>query len=67
LPQLETPSRSSPAGQAQVDRGDEGGILLAAGISKVYSFHMTLSYSRYLFCCFVTSQQLGAPTQQGSG
>jgi transposase len=45
--------------QAQVDWGDEGQILLEAGIGKVYSFHMTLSYSRDPFCCFVTSQDLG--------
>jgi transposase len=45
--------------QAQVDWGDEGGILLEAGITKVYSFHMTLSYSRDPFCCFTTSQDLG--------
>jgi transposase len=45
--------------QAQVDWGDEGAILLEAGIRKVYSFHMTLSYSRDPFCCFVTSQDLG--------
>lgn len=44
--------------QAQVDWGDEGPILAAAGIKKVYSFHMTLSYSRDPFCCFVTSQDL---------
>ena len=45
--------------QAQVDWGDEGAVLLGAGIVKVYSFHMTLSYSRDPFCCFVTSQDLG--------
>ncbi|WP_435835341.1 Mu transposase domain-containing protein [Streptomyces avermitilis] len=28
------------------------------GISKVYSFHMTLSYSRDPFCCFTTGQDL---------
>lgn len=28
------------------------------GIGKVYSFHMTLSYSRDPFCCFTTSQDL---------
>jgi len=32
--------------QAQVDWGDEGGVLAHVGIGKVYSFHMTLSYSR---------------------
>jgi transposase len=45
--------------QAQVDWGDEGAILLEQGVVKVYSFHMTLSYSRDPFCCFVTSQDLG--------
>ena len=45
--------------QAQVDWGDEGAVLLESGIAKVYSFHMTLSYSRDPFCCFVTSQDLG--------
>ena len=45
--------------QAQVDWGDEGAILLEQGIVKVYSFHMTLSYSRDPFCCFTTSQDLG--------
>ena len=45
--------------QAQVDWGDEGAVLLEAGIARVYSFHMTLSYSRDPFCCFTTSQDLG--------
>jgi transposase len=45
--------------QAQVDLGRRGAILLEAGIRKLYSFHMTLSYSRDPFCCFVTSQDLG--------
>ena len=47
-----------PGAQAQVDWGDEGGILAHAGIAKVYSFHMVLSYSRDPFCCFTTSQDL---------
>ncbi|MEY9988235.1 transposase [Streptomyces sp. V4I8] len=47
-----------PGGQAQVDWGDEGGILAHAGIAKVYSFHMVLSYARDPFCCFTTSQDL---------
>jgi Integrase core domain len=34
-------------------------VLLEAGIARVYSFHMTLSYSRDPFCCFTTSQDLG--------
>ena len=44
-----------PGAQAQVDWGDEGKILAHVGIPKVYSFHMTLSYSRDPFCCYVTS------------
>ncbi|MFH9091010.1 IS21 family transposase, partial [Streptomyces sp. NPDC017676] len=47
-----------PGAQAQVDWGDEGKILAHMGIGKVYSFHMTLSYSRDPFCCFTTSQDL---------
>ncbi|MGW0211869.1 IS21 family transposase [Streptomyces sp. NPDC003233] len=47
-----------PGAQAQVDWGDEGKILAHMGIEKVYSFHMTLSYSRDPFCCFTTSQDL---------
>ncbi|MFI6744109.1 IS21 family transposase [Nonomuraea sp. NPDC050451] len=47
-----------PGAQAQVDWGDEGGVLAHVGIVKVYSFHMTLSYSRDPFCCFTTSQDL---------
>ncbi|MDY7091020.1 MAG: IS21 family transposase [Actinomycetota bacterium] len=49
-----------PGAQAQVDWGDEGGILAHVGIAKVYSFHMVLSYSRDPFCCFTTSQDLAA-------
>lgn len=47
-----------PGAQAQVDWGDEGKILTHMGIEKVYSFHVTLSYSRDPFCCFTTSQDL---------
>ncbi|WP_435851358.1 IS21 family transposase [Streptomyces thermolilacinus] len=47
-----------PGAQAQVDWGDEGKILAHMGIAKVYSFHMTLSYSRDPFCCFTTDQDL---------
>ncbi|RKE05038.1 IS21 family transposase [Streptomyces sp. TLI_171] len=47
-----------PGAQAQVDWGDEGRILAHLGIPKIYSFHMTLSYSRDPFCCFTTSQDL---------
>jgi len=46
--------------QAQVDWGDEGEILTAAGPLHAYSFHMTLSYSRDPFCCFTASQDLGS-------
>ncbi|MGW0826108.1 Mu transposase domain-containing protein [Streptomyces sp. NPDC002845] len=38
----------------------EGKVLAHVGIEKVYSFHMTLSYSRDPFCCFTTSQGLGS-------
>jgi len=41
--------------QAQVDWGDEGGVLAHVGIAKTYSFHMVLSYSRDPFCCYVTA------------
>jgi Integrase core domain len=44
--------------QAQVDWGEEGGILALAGIAKVYSFHMVLSYSRDPFCCYTDSMDL---------
>ncbi|WP_443071109.1 IS21 family transposase [Streptomyces sp. NBC_01476] len=47
-----------PGAQAQVDWGNEGKILAHMGVAKVYSFHMTLSYSRDPFCCFTTSQDL---------
>jgi transposase len=47
-----------PGAQAQVDWGDEGEIQTQAGLLRVSSFHMTLSYSRDLFCCFVASQDL---------
>jgi transposase len=49
-----------PGAQAQVDWGDEGGVLAHAGIGRVYSFHMTLSYSRDPFCCFTTSMDMAA-------
>ena len=42
-----------PGAQAQVDWGHEGDLL--GDGSKVYSFHMVLSYSRDPFCCYVTS------------
>lgn len=48
----------TPGAQAQVDWGDEGGVLAGVGIGKVYSFHMTLSYSRDPFSCFTTRTDL---------
>ena len=47
-----------PGAQAQVDWGDEGFLETPDGPVHVWSFHMTLSYSRDPFCCFVTSQDL---------
>lgn len=47
-----------PGAQAQVDWGDEGDLLGHVGIRSVYSFHMTLSYSRDPFTCFTTSMDL---------
>ena len=47
-----------PGAQAQVDWGDEGDALGHVGIGNVYSFHMTLSYSRDPFTCFTTSMDL---------
>jgi len=40
----------APGSQAQVDWGEERGPLI--GTPVVYSFHMTLSYSRDTFCCY---------------
>jgi transposase len=48
----------TPGAQAQVDWGDEGEILARVGISKVYSFHMVLSWSRDPFICYTTSADL---------
>jgi transposase len=47
-----------PGAQAQVDWGEEGDVLAHVGIGRVYSFHMTLSFSRDPFCCYVTSMDL---------
>ena len=47
-----------PGAQAQVDWGEEGDLLAHVGIGAVYSFHMTLSYSRDPFSCFTTSMDL---------
>ena len=49
----------TPGAQAQIDWGDEGGLLAQVGIEKVYSFHMVLSYSRDPFCCYTTSMDMG--------
>lgn len=49
-----------PGAQAQVDWGDEGRLDQDGGTVHVYSFHMTLSYSRDPFCCFVTSQDMAS-------
>jgi transposase len=49
----------TPGAQAQVDWGTESrAIAKALGVRYVYSFHMTLSYSRDPFCCFTTSLDL---------
>jgi transposase len=47
-----------PGAQAQVDWGEEGDLLGHVGVSAVYAFHMTLSYSRDPFCCYTTSMDL---------
>jgi transposase len=47
-----------PGAQAQVDWGEEGDLLAHVGVGNVYSFHMTLSYSRDPFCCYTTSMDL---------
>jgi transposase len=47
-----------PGAQAQVDWGEEGGLLAHVGIPHVYSFHMVLSHSRDPFTCFTTSMDL---------
>jgi transposase len=47
-----------PGAQAQVDWGEEGGVLAHVGIAHVYSFHMVLSHSRDPFTCFTTSMDL---------
>jgi transposase len=49
----------TPGAQAQVDWGTGSReIARALGVRYVYSFHMTLSYSRDPFCCFTTSLDL---------
>jgi len=57
-PELHRRFEVLPGSQAQVDWGDEGVRMTEHGLAKVYSFHMTLSYSRDPFTCFTTSQDL---------
>lgn len=57
-PALHRRFETLPGVQAQVDWGDEGVIETPAGRRKVYSFHMTLSYSRDPFVCFTHAQDL---------
>jgi transposase len=57
-PELHRRFEVLPGSQAQVDWGDEGVRMTEHGLTKVYSFHMTLSHSRDPFTCFVTSQDL---------
>jgi transposase len=57
-PELHRRYEVLPGAQAQVDWGDEGVIETPFGPEHIYSFHMTLSYSRDPFSCFVTSQDL---------
>lgn len=47
---------TEPGAQAQVDWGEERGVLVGAPV--VYSFHMTLSYSRETFCCYTERTDL---------
>ncbi len=57
-PELHRRFEVLPGAQAQVDWGDEGFLDTPDGPLHVWSFHMTLSFSRDPFCCFVTSQDL---------
>ena len=57
-PELHRRFEVLPGSQAQVDWGDEGVRITEHGPVKVYSFHLTLSYSRDPFTCFTTSQDL---------
>jgi transposase len=58
LPELHRRYEVLPGAQAQVDWGDEGVIETPFGPEHIYSFHMTLSYSRDPFSCFVRRQDL---------
>src|SRR3954469_10460657 len=52
--------KTTAGAQAQADWGTESrAIAQAFGVHYVYSFHMTLSYSRNPFCCFTTSLDIG--------
>jgi transposase len=57
-PELHRRFEVLPGAQAQVDWGDEGFLDTPDGPLHVWSFHMTLSFSRDPFCCFVTGQDL---------
>jgi transposase len=57
-PELHRRFEVLPGAQAQVDWGDEGVIETLDGPEHIYSFHMTLSYSRDPFSCFTRSQDL---------
>jgi transposase len=57
-PELHRRFEVLPGAQAQVDWGDEGFVDGPHGPVHVWSFHMTLSFSRDPFACFVTSQDL---------
>lgn len=59
-PELHRRFEVLPGAQAQVDWGDEGIVEGESGPVHVYSFHMTLAYSRDPFCCFVTSCDLAS-------
>ena len=54
-PELHRRFEVLPGAQAQVDWGDEGFLDGPHGPTHVWSFHMTFSYSRDPFCCFVTT------------
>ncbi len=57
-PELHRRFEVLPGAQAQVDWGDEGVLDTPDGPVHIWSFHMTLSFSRDPFACFVTSQDL---------
>ena len=57
-PELHRRFEVLPGAQAQADWGDEGFVEGPDGPIHIWSFHMTLSFSRDPFCCFVASQDL---------